>query len=58
VIQAVEPIMGRPMDVREEDHEPLAPDPDGHDAPTHRRSARPTPTLLDDLIGYPAPHPR
>src|SRR6201992_2626638 len=29
VIQAVEPIMGRPIELREDDAEPLAPDPDG-----------------------------
>jgi DNA processing protein len=50
VIQAVEPIMGRPIDLREDDSEPLAPDPG---APERERIVDllgPTPILLDDLI--------
>jgi DNA processing protein len=50
VIQAVEPIMGRPIDLREDDSEPLAPDPG---APERERIVGllgPTPVLLDDLI--------
>jgi DNA processing protein len=50
VIQAVEPIMGRPLALREDDSEPLAPDPG---APERERIVDllgPTPILLDDLI--------
>jgi DNA processing protein len=50
VIQAVEPIMGRPLPLREDDSEPLAPDPG---APERERIVGllgPTPVLLDDLI--------
>jgi DNA processing protein len=50
VIQAVEPIMGRPLALREDDSEPLAPDPG---APERERIVGllgPTPVLLDDLI--------
>lgn len=50
VIQAVEPIMGRPMTLREDDTEPLAPDPDVSDREHIVGLLGPTPILLDDLI--------
>jgi len=50
VIQAVEPIMGRPMALREEDHEPLAPEPDMAERAQIVGLLGPAPILLDDLI--------
>jgi DNA processing protein len=50
VIQAVEPIMGRPLALREEDDEPLAPDPAATDREHVVNLLGPTPILLDDLI--------
>ena len=50
VIQAVEPIMGRPMTLREEDSEPLAPDPGAAERDRIVDLLGPTPVLLDDLI--------
>ncbi|HET7886287.1 MAG TPA: DNA-processing protein DprA [Bradyrhizobium sp.] len=50
VIQAVEPIMGRPVTLREDESEPLAPDP-GEAMRDHIVNLLgPTPILLDDLI--------
>jgi DNA processing protein len=50
VIQAVEPIMGRPLDLREDENEPLAPDPDAAERAHIVDLLGPTPILLDDLI--------
>jgi DNA processing protein len=50
VIQAVEPIMGRPIELREDDAEPLAPDPAATDRARIVNLLGPTPILLDDLI--------
>lgn len=50
VIQAVEPIMGRPMIVREDDSEPLAADPGADERAGIVSLLSPTPILLDDLI--------
>jgi DNA processing protein len=50
VIQAVEPIMGRPLQLREEDDEPLAPDPGAAERDRIVDLLGPTPILLDDLI--------
>jgi DNA processing protein len=50
VIQAVEPIMGRPLDLREDDNEPLAPDPGAAERDGIVSLLGPTPILLDDLI--------
>jgi DNA processing protein len=50
VIQAVEPIMGRPIDLREDDIEPLAPDPDAAERDRVVSLLGPTPVQLDDLI--------
>jgi DNA processing protein len=50
VIQAVEPIMGRPIDLREDESEPLAPDPDAAERAGIVNLLGPTPILLDDLI--------
>jgi DNA processing protein len=50
VIQAVEPIMGRPMTLREEDDEPLVGDPAESDRERIIGLLGPTPILLDDLI--------
>ncbi len=50
VIQAVEPIMGRPLNLREDDVEPLAPDPDGAMRERVVHLLGPTPVQLDDLI--------
>lgn len=50
VIQAIEPIMGRPIELNEEDHEPLAPDPDTAERARIVDLMGPTPILLDDLI--------
>jgi DNA processing protein len=50
VIEAVEPIMGRPINLREDDDEPFAPDPDAADRDRVVRPLGPSPILLDDLI--------
>jgi DNA processing protein len=50
VIQAVEPIMGRPIELREDDAEPLAPDPDATERERVVNLLGPTPVQLDDLI--------
>jgi DNA processing protein len=50
VINAVEPIMGRPVALREPDDEPLAPEPAGGDRARIVDLLGPTPILLDDLI--------
>ncbi len=50
VIQAVEPIMGRPIELREDDAEPFAPDPDVAAREHIVGLLGPTPVLLDDLI--------
>ncbi len=50
VIQAIEPIMGRPIALREDDVEPLAPDPDASERAGIVDLLGPTPILLDDLI--------
>jgi DNA processing protein len=50
VIQAVEPIMGRPIELREDDAEPFVPDPDVTAREHIVGLLGPTPVLLDDLI--------
>ncbi len=51
VIEAVEPIMGRrPIELREDDAEPLAPDPDEAERERVVSLLGPTPVQLDDLI--------
>ena len=50
VIQAVEPIMGRPLQLREEDDDPLVPEPAADDRERIIALLGPTPILLDDLI--------
>ena len=50
VIQAVEPIMGRPIALREDDAEPLAHDPDAAERERVVSLLGPTPVQLDDLI--------
>jgi len=50
VIQAVEPIMERPIELREPDEDPLAPEPDASDRARITGLLGPTPILLDDLI--------
>jgi DNA processing protein len=50
VIQAVEPIMGRPVELREDDAEPFAPDPDAAERERIVDLLGPSPILLDDLI--------
>jgi DNA processing protein len=50
VINAVEPIMGRPVALREPDDEPLASEPGGGDRARIVDLLGPTPILLDDLI--------
>jgi DNA processing protein len=50
VIQAVEPIMGRPIELGEPDDDPLAPEPDASDRARIVGLLGPTPVLLDDLI--------
>ena len=50
VIDAVEPIMGRPVALREPDDEPLASEPDAGDRARIVNLLGPTPILLDDLI--------
>jgi DNA processing protein len=50
VINAVEPIMGRPIDLSEPDSEPLDVEPDAGDRARIIDLLGPTPVLLDDLI--------
>jgi DNA processing protein len=50
IIQAIEPIMGRPTEMRESDEEPLAPEPEAGDRERIVGLLGPTPILLDDLI--------
>jgi DNA processing protein len=50
VIEAVEPIMGRPIELREDDNEPMAPDPGATERERIVNLLGPTPILLDDLI--------
>jgi DNA processing protein len=50
VINAVEPIMGRPLALREPDDEPIANEPDAGDRACIVSLLGPTPVLLDDLI--------
>ena len=50
VINAVEPILGRPIALREGDDEPLAAEPDAGDRARIIALLGPTPILLDDLI--------
>ncbi len=50
VINAVEPIMGRPLALREPDDEPLASEPGAGDRARIIDLLGPTPVLLDDLI--------
>jgi DNA processing protein len=50
VINAVEPIMGRPIELREPDDEPLSIEPDASDRTRIIDLLGPSPILLDDLI--------
>jgi DNA processing protein len=50
VIEAVEPIMGRPLTLREDEDEPFVPDPDTAERAHIVGLLGPTPILLDDLI--------
>jgi DNA processing protein len=50
VINAVEPIMGRPLALREPDDEPIASEPEASDRARIVGLLGPTPVLLDDLI--------
>jgi len=50
VIDAVEPIMGRPVSLREEEDESFALEPDAGDRARITDLLGPTPILLDDLI--------
>lgn len=50
VINAVEPILGRPIALREDDDEPLAAEPDAGDRVRIIALLGPTPILLDDLV--------
>jgi DNA processing protein len=50
VINAVEPIMGRPIVLREPDEEPLGSEPDAGDRARIVNLLGPSPVLLDDLI--------
>jgi DNA processing protein len=50
VIHAVEPIMERPIELREPDEEPFASEPDASDRARIVSLLGPTPILLDDLI--------
>jgi DNA processing protein len=50
VINAVEPILGRPIELREPDDDPLAAEPDSSDRARIVALLGPTPVLLDDLI--------
>ncbi len=57
VINAVEPIMGRPLALREPGDEPLASEPDGGDRARIIDLLGPSPVLLDDLIRMAATSP-
>jgi DNA processing protein len=50
VVNAVEPIMGRPIELHEPDDEPLAPEPDASERARIVSLLGPVPILLDDLI--------
>ena len=50
IIQAVEPILGRPIELREPDEDPLASEPDTSERARIIGLLGPTPLLLDDLI--------
>jgi DNA processing protein len=50
VINAVEPIMGRPLALREPEDDPLAPEPEAGDRTRIVNLLGPSPILLDDLI--------
>ncbi len=50
VVDAVEPIMGRPIELGEPDDDPLASEPDASDRARIVSLLGPTPVLLDDLI--------
>ena len=50
VIEAVEPIMGRPVELREPADDPLASDPDASDRTRILGLLGPSPILIDDLI--------
>jgi DNA processing protein len=50
VVNAVEPIMGRPIELREPDDEPPATEPDASDRTRVVNLLGPSPILLDDLI--------
>jgi DNA processing protein len=50
VIEVVEPIMGRPVELREPDDDPLASEPEAGDRARIIGLLGPTPILLDDLI--------
>jgi DNA processing protein len=50
VIEAVEPIMGRPIELREPDDDPLANEPEAGDRARIIGLLGPSPVLLDDLI--------
>jgi DNA processing protein len=57
VIHAVEPIMGRPIELSEPDDEPLASEPDASDRARIIDLLGPSPILLDDLIRMAATSP-
>src|SRR3954451_20218425 len=57
VINAVEAIMGRPVELEEPDHEPLAAEPDATDRGRVVSLLGPSPVLLDDLIRMAGPSP-
>jgi DNA processing protein len=50
VVNAVEPIMGRPIELREPDDEPLVSEPEAGDRARIVNLLGPSPVLLDDLI--------
>jgi DNA processing protein len=57
VINAVEPIMGRPIELHEPDDEPPADEPDANDRTRIVNLLGPSPILLDDLIRMAAMSP-
>jgi DNA processing protein len=57
VIHAVEPIMGRPIELSEPDDEPLASEPEASDRARIVDLLGPSPILLDDLIRMAATSP-
>jgi DNA processing protein len=57
VINAVEPIMGRPIELSEPDDDPLASEPDASDRARIIDLLGPSPVLLDDLIRMAATSP-